>query len=66
MRMQMQMPIWRLFIVVKPPWIDSVANGKRPYVFQYDSPPSYNALKTQDWMAENFHDHVTPKLMAAF
>lgn len=21
-----------------------------------------NALKTQDWMAENFHDHVAPNL----
>ncbi|KAF2350023.1 hypothetical protein FHG87_019224 [Trinorchestia longiramus] len=42
-------------------WIDSVANG-RAYVFQQDSAPSHKALKTQDWMAENFHDHITPNL----
>ncbi|KAM3176011.1 hypothetical protein ACTXT7_007341 [Hymenolepis weldensis] len=41
-------------IVVKPLWIDSVANGARPYVFLQDSAPSHNALKIQDWMAENF------------
>ncbi|KAM3179359.1 hypothetical protein ACTXT7_000760 [Hymenolepis weldensis] len=35
-------------IVVKPFWIDSEANGGRPYVFQQDSPPSHKALKTQD------------------
>ncbi|KAM3182337.1 hypothetical protein ACTXT7_012585 [Hymenolepis weldensis] len=28
-------------IVVKPPWVDSVVNGGRPYVFQQDSPPSH-------------------------
>ncbi|KAM3179802.1 hypothetical protein ACTXT7_017565 [Hymenolepis weldensis] len=27
-------------VVVKPPWIDSVANEGRPYVFQQDSAPS--------------------------
>ncbi|KAM3185157.1 hypothetical protein ACTXT7_006937 [Hymenolepis weldensis] len=32
----------------KPPFIESVANGGRPYVFQHDSAPSYKALKTQD------------------
>ncbi|KAM3185356.1 hypothetical protein ACTXT7_006534 [Hymenolepis weldensis] len=36
-------------IVVKPPWIDGVAN-ERPYVFQRDSAPSHKALKTHDWM----------------
>ncbi|KAM3176140.1 hypothetical protein ACTXT7_007094 [Hymenolepis weldensis] len=33
---------------------------KTPYVFQQDSAPSHKALKTQDWMAENFPHHVTP------
>jgi inhibitor of nuclear factor kappa-B kinase subunit alpha len=46
--------------IVKP-WIDSVANG-RAYVFQQDSASAHKALKTQDWMAENFHDHFTPNL----
>ncbi|KAM3179540.1 hypothetical protein ACTXT7_000429 [Hymenolepis weldensis] len=32
-------------IVVKPPWIDSVANGGGPYIFQQDSAPSHKALK---------------------
>ncbi|KAM3182791.1 hypothetical protein ACTXT7_011608 [Hymenolepis weldensis] len=31
-------------IVVKPPWIDSVANRGRPYVFQQNSAPSHEAL----------------------
>ena len=44
--------------VVKP-WIDSVRNG-RLYVFQQDSAPSHKARLTQEWMAENFNDHVTP------
>ncbi|KAM3188208.1 hypothetical protein ACTXT7_000706 [Hymenolepis weldensis] len=37
-------------IVVKPPWIDSVANRGRPYVFHQDSAPSHKALKTRDWL----------------
>ncbi|KAM3187090.1 hypothetical protein ACTXT7_003000 [Hymenolepis weldensis] len=41
--------------VVKPPLIDSVANGGKPYVFQQDSPPSHKAPKIQGWMAENFN-----------
>ncbi|KAM3187827.1 hypothetical protein ACTXT7_001524 [Hymenolepis weldensis] len=32
------------------PWIDSVTNEGRLYVFQEDSAPSHKALKTQDWM----------------
>ncbi|KAM3174334.1 hypothetical protein ACTXT7_010757, partial [Hymenolepis weldensis] len=28
----------------------------------YDSPPSHKVLKTQDWMAQNFHHHGTPNL----
>ncbi|KAM3173120.1 hypothetical protein ACTXT7_013118 [Hymenolepis weldensis] len=35
-------------IVVKPPWIDCVANGGRSYVFQRDSIPCHKALKSQD------------------
>ena len=46
--------------VVKP-WIDSV-RGDRPYIFQQDSAPSHKAMTTQDWMAENFYDHITPNL----
>ncbi|KAM3185975.1 hypothetical protein ACTXT7_005275 [Hymenolepis weldensis] len=44
--------------IVMPPWIDGVPNGGRPYFFQLDSAPSHKALKTQDWMAENFQHHV--------
>ncbi|KAM3179800.1 hypothetical protein ACTXT7_017572 [Hymenolepis weldensis] len=53
-------------IVVKSPWIDySVANEGRPsYVFQQDTVLSHKALKTQDWMAESCHLHVTPNLGA--
>ena len=46
--------------VVKP-WIDTVCNG-RPYVFQQDSAPSHKAQTTQEWMADNFHDHITPNI----
>ncbi|KAM3178509.1 hypothetical protein ACTXT7_002389 [Hymenolepis weldensis] len=50
-------------IVAKPPWIDSVANGGRPCVFQQDSPPCHKALKPRiGWMVENFQHHVTPNL----
>ncbi|KAM3183463.1 hypothetical protein ACTXT7_010305 [Hymenolepis weldensis] len=48
--------------VVKPPWIDSVANGgKSSYFFQQDSAPSYKALETQDWMAvtHQTYGHLT-------
>ncbi|VUZ55892.1 unnamed protein product, partial [Hymenolepis diminuta] len=47
-------------IIVKTPWIDRVANGGRPYVFQQDSAPSHKALKSEDWMGENFYHHATP------
>lgn len=46
--------------VVKP-WIDSM-RSERPYVFQQDSAPSHKAMTTQDWMAENLHDHITPNM----
>ena len=46
--------------VVKP-WITAVASG-RPHVFQQDSAPSYTAHTTQEWMANNFHDHITPNM----
>ncbi|KAM3185227.1 hypothetical protein ACTXT7_006811 [Hymenolepis weldensis] len=32
--------------IFMPPWIDGVANGGRLYVFQQDSAPSHEALKT--------------------
>ncbi|KAM3185299.1 hypothetical protein ACTXT7_006654 [Hymenolepis weldensis] len=35
-------------IVIRPPWVDNVANGGRHYVFQQESVPSHKALKTQD------------------
>ncbi|KAM3173118.1 hypothetical protein ACTXT7_013116 [Hymenolepis weldensis] len=38
-------------IVVKPPWIDCVANGGRSYVFQRNSIPCHKALKSQDCLA---------------
>jgi inhibitor of nuclear factor kappa-B kinase subunit alpha len=46
--------------VVKP-WIDNVCNGM-PYVYQQNSAPAHKAEVTQEWMAENFHDHVTPNM----
>ncbi|XP_046868909.1 uncharacterized protein LOC124461437 [Drosophila willistoni] len=46
--------------VVKP-WIESVC-GDSPYIFQQYYAPSHKAMATQDWMAENFHDHITPNL----
>ncbi|KAM3185676.1 hypothetical protein ACTXT7_005898 [Hymenolepis weldensis] len=49
-------------IVVKLPWIDSKANGRLLYVCQKNSAPPHKVLKTQDWMAETFHHHITPNL----
>ncbi|UYV70563.1 hypothetical protein LAZ67_7003540 [Cordylochernes scorpioides] len=49
-----------LATVIKP-WIAAVARG-RPYVIQQDSAPSHTARTTQEWMAENLHDHVTPNV----
>ena len=49
-----------LSTVVKP-WIDTVRNG-RPYIFQQDSAPAHKAQRTQEWLADNFHDHITPNL----
>lgn len=46
--------------VVKP-WVTTIARG-RPYVFQQDSAPSHTARTTQEWMADNFYDHVTPNI----
>ena len=31
-------------------------------MFQQDSAPSHTASTTQEWLAENFHDHVTPNI----
>ncbi|KAM3186945.1 hypothetical protein ACTXT7_003286 [Hymenolepis weldensis] len=48
-------------IVVKPLWIDSIVS-EWFFVFQGDLTSSHKALKTQDWMVENLHLHVTPNL----
>ncbi|KAM3173558.1 hypothetical protein ACTXT7_012275 [Hymenolepis weldensis] len=54
-------------IVVKPPWIDSVANGGRPlYVFQQDPLPSHIALNIQNWMdGQEFSSSCHTKLLLA-
>ncbi|KAM3180955.1 hypothetical protein ACTXT7_015296 [Hymenolepis weldensis] len=53
-------------IIVKPPWIDSVANGGRPpYVLQQDSPPFHKALKSQDWTDGREFSSCYTKLMPA-
>ncbi|KAM3181725.1 hypothetical protein ACTXT7_013805 [Hymenolepis weldensis] len=53
-------------IVVKPSWVESIANGGRPYVFQQDSAPSHRALKTRDWMdGREFSSSCHTKLMTA-
>ena len=46
---------------VAKPWIDNVRNG-RPYALQRDSAPSHISQAMQEWMAENFHDHITPNI----
>ena len=51
----------RVLETVVKPWIDQVAQG-RPYVFQQDSAPAHKAEVTQEWMAQNCHDHVTPNM----
>ncbi|VUZ43033.1 unnamed protein product [Hymenolepis diminuta] len=54
-------------VVIRPPWIDKVANGGRPpYAFQQDSAPFHKALKTQDWMdGRKFSSSYHTKLMAS-
>ena len=42
-------------------WIDSVRED-RLNIFQQNSTPAHKAMTTQDWMADNFHDHITPNL----
>ncbi|KAM3188105.1 hypothetical protein ACTXT7_000969 [Hymenolepis weldensis] len=49
-----------LKIIIVRPWTASVDFEGRPYVFQQDSSPSHEALKTQERMAENFRLHVIP------
>ena len=51
----------RVLKTVVKPWIDRVAQG-RPYVFQQDSAPAHKAEVTQEWLAQNLHDHVTPNM----
>ena len=41
--------------------IERVAQG-RSYVFQQDSAPAHKAEVTQEWLAQNLHDHVTPNM----
>ncbi|KAM3185089.1 hypothetical protein ACTXT7_007091 [Hymenolepis weldensis] len=52
-------------IVVKPPWIDSVANGGRPPMSS--SKICLHPIKLTKprigWMAENFHYHVTTNFL---
>ncbi|KAM3177819.1 hypothetical protein ACTXT7_003762 [Hymenolepis weldensis] len=51
--------------IVTPPWIDSIANGGRAYVFQQDSAPSHKAPKTQDYMdGKRFSSSCYTKVMA--
>ncbi|KAM3175869.1 hypothetical protein ACTXT7_007657 [Hymenolepis weldensis] len=53
-------------IVVKLPWIDSVTNGGRPYVFQQESAASHKAPKTLEYMdGQEFSSSCHAKLMAA-
>lgn len=49
-----------LATVVRP-WMEEIAQG-RPYVFQQDSATAHTAHTTQEWLAENCHDHVTPNM----
>ncbi|KAM3171117.1 hypothetical protein ACTXT7_017255 [Hymenolepis weldensis] len=52
--------------IIKSSWIDSMASGGGPNVFQQDSPPSDKALKTQGWMdSQEFSSSCRTKLMAA-
>ncbi|KAM3172040.1 hypothetical protein ACTXT7_015362 [Hymenolepis weldensis] len=53
-------------IAVKLPWIDSVTNGVRPYVFQQELAPSHKAPKTLEYMdGQEFSSSCHAKLMAA-
>lgn len=46
---------------VAKPWITAVARG-RPYVFQQDSAPAHTAHSTQERIANNFLNHITPNV----
>lgn len=46
---------------VENPWIDLVCDGM-PYVFQQGSTPAHKAVVTQDWIAANLHNHITPNM----
>ncbi|KAM3172522.1 hypothetical protein ACTXT7_014352 [Hymenolepis weldensis] len=53
-------------IVVKLPWIDDVASGGRPYIFQKHLAPFHRPLKTQDWMdVREFPSSCHTKLLMA-
>ncbi|KAM3186664.1 hypothetical protein ACTXT7_003870 [Hymenolepis weldensis] len=52
--------------IVKPPWIDRVANGGRPYVFQQDSAPlQFNKLSKSriGWLGIFIMSHQTYDLL---
>jgi len=34
----------------------------KSYAMRKDSAPSHKAMRTQDWMSENLHDHITPNM----
>ena len=43
-------------------WIDMVADGRPPYVFQQDSAPAHKARTTQAWLFANVPYHWSPDL----
>ncbi|KAM3171126.1 hypothetical protein ACTXT7_017243, partial [Hymenolepis weldensis] len=52
--------------IIKPPWIDNLADGGKPYVSQEDSAAPYKTLKTQDWMdGREFSSSCHTKILVA-
>ena len=51
----------RVLETVVNSWIDQVAQGS-PHVLQQDSTPAHKAGVTQELLAQNCHDHVTPNM----
>ncbi|KAM3170916.1 hypothetical protein ACTXT7_017650 [Hymenolepis weldensis] len=55
-----------LQIIVKPPWMNNVANGGRLYVFQQDSASFHKASNSRNWMESlEFPSFCHTKLMAS-
>ncbi|KAM3171004.1 hypothetical protein ACTXT7_017476 [Hymenolepis weldensis] len=52
-----------LTAVVKPPWINSIANGGRSHIFQQDSTPSHKSHKGLD--SQELSSSCDTKLMAS-